>query len=128
MNARCFFGQGLAIGAGLLMWGTAVSGGNLPLPRSQAKTPETRTLTAQEASLALERDWLFQAGGEPLLERTAKEIRWTRDLAGRLTQGRPAQDFAADLAELGKLERQWSDLRAKPAVVPSPARPDAAPA
>ena len=36
----------------------------------------------------LQRDWLFQAMGEPLLLRTAKEIQWTRELAERLAEGR----------------------------------------
>ena len=43
------------------------SADNLPLPPGEARTPETRTLTAEEAARALERDWLFQAMGEPLL-------------------------------------------------------------
>ena len=36
----------------------------------RVRTPETRTLTPQEAAGVLERDWLFQAMGEPLLPRT----------------------------------------------------------
>ncbi len=38
------------------------------------ETPETRTLSPQAADWALQRDWLFQAMGEPLLRRAADEI------------------------------------------------------
>ena len=45
--------------------------------------PEPRTLTAEEAARASQRDWLFQAMGKPLLPRAAKEIGWARELAKR---------------------------------------------
>ena len=51
---------GVAIGLPL------ASAGNLPIPKGEARTPETRTLTADEANQVLQRDWLFQAMGEPL--------------------------------------------------------------
>ena len=47
-------------------------------------------LTTEQATAALERDWLFQAMGEPLLARTAKEIGWTRELAARLRSSHPS--------------------------------------
>ena len=49
-------------------------------------TPETRDLTAAEARAALERDWLFQANGTPTPERIRDEIKWTKELAARLTR------------------------------------------
>ena len=42
----------------------AALAGNLPLPRGEARTPETPTLTAQEAAQALENDWMFPIMGE----------------------------------------------------------------
>jgi hypothetical protein len=96
------------------------SAGNLPLPRGEAHTPATRTLSAQEAALALEHDWLFQAMGEPLLERAGKEITWTRELAGRLSRQPNAPDLTVELRELALLEPRLADLRAKPTTPRSP--------
>ena len=83
--------------------------GNLPLPRGEARTPETRTLTAPEAAQALENDWLFPAMGEPLLERAAKEIGWARQLAARLARQAQALDLSAELKELDGLEQKLSE-------------------
>jgi hypothetical protein len=83
--------------------------GNLPLPRGEARTPETRTLTAQEAAQALENDWLFQAMGEPLLDRAAKEVGWARQLAERLSRQAQAPDLSAELKELEALEKRISE-------------------
>ena len=63
-------------------------------------TPETRDLTAAEARAALERDWLHQADGKPTPERIRDEIKWTRELAARLSV-----DVTKDLAELSALEK-----------------------
>jgi len=76
-------------------------------------TPETRTLTETEAEGALERDWLFQAMGEPLLARTAKEVAWARELAQRLAREPKPPDLAAELAELAALEKRLAELTAK---------------
>ena len=91
--------------------------GNLPLPPGKAETPETRTLTAAEAAVVLERDWLFQAMGEPLSARAAKEVIWARELADRLSRCRPAPDLTAELGELKVLEQGLAELRDRP--VPS---------
>ena len=77
-----------------------------PVVAQEARTPETRTLTAAEAEQALERDWLFQAMGEPLLERTAKELGWAAELAQRLSHAQPAPDLAAELRELEVLRKR----------------------
>ena len=82
---------------------------------SEARTPETRTLTAEEAARALERDWLFQAMGEPLLARAAQEIGWARELAERLGRQPPAPDLSAELRELDALEQRLGELQATPA-------------
>ncbi len=91
---------------------------NLPLPPREAQTPDTRTLTSEEANRALERDWLFQAMGEPLLDRATKEIAWARDLAKRLAQfAEAAPDLSVELRELDALEKRLAEMRAKPAAV-----------
>ncbi len=92
-----------------------------------AETPETRTLTAEEAARALERDWLFQAMGEPLPTRAAKEIGWARELAERLDRQRPAPDLSAERAELDRLEKRLAELSDRAAQVPSTERAEAAP-
>ena len=91
--------------------------GNLPLPPGQARTPDTRSLTPEEADRAMRRDWLFQAMGEPLLDRAAKEIAWTRDLAERLARGPGAPSLSAELRELTVLETRLAQLREQPATV-----------
>ena len=78
------------------------------------RTPPTRTLTAAEADKTLRRDWLFQAMGEPLASRTAKEIAWARQLAERLAGRRKAGALAAELAELDALEKRLASLTGRP--------------
>jgi hypothetical protein len=56
----------------------------LPYVYDDPTTPETRTLTPEEARATLERDWLFQADGRPLAQRAQDEIGWTLALAARL--------------------------------------------
>jgi len=75
------------------------------------ETPETRALTAEDATRVLERDWLFQAMGEPLMARAEREIGWTRDLAGRLSRLEPAPDLSAEMRELADLEKRLEELR-----------------
>jgi len=74
-------------------------------PYVTPETPETRSLSADEARAVLERDWLHQADGRPTLERVRNEIGWARELAARLTAG-PRVESAADLAALSELEKQ----------------------
>jgi len=80
--------------------------GQMIVPPSHANptTPETRTLTPAEAEAALQRDWLFQAMGEPLAQRAAKELAWARELAARLAAKTPSTDLSAELAELNAIE------------------------
>ena len=62
----------------LLVAGFVPSAAPGQTPAAEPQTPETRPLTAAEASQALEQDWLFQAMGEPLAARAAKEIGWAQ--------------------------------------------------
>jgi hypothetical protein len=69
-----------------------------------AQSPQTTALAADEAQDALHRDWLFQAMGEPLDERAAKEIAWAEQLADRLSRGVRPSDLSAERAELASLK------------------------
>jgi len=89
--------------------------------------PETRTLTAAEARATLERDGLFQAMGEPLLERAGKEIGWARELAERLARGPDAPDLSAELSRLDALGKRLAELTAKGAGALSAAGAEAPP-
>lgn len=80
---------GWVVAAAIVLGAAPRVPGGEPAP-GVPQTPETRTLSPEEAGQALERDWLFQAMGEPLLPRAAKEIGWARDLAARLARQRPA--------------------------------------
>ncbi|MBM3499857.1 MAG: hypothetical protein FJX74_14445, partial [Armatimonadetes bacterium] len=67
-------------------------------------TPETRTLTAEEATAVLEQDWLFQADGAPTVWQTRTEIAWARDLAARLRDSAAPPDVARELQQLSRIE------------------------
>ncbi len=99
----------------------------VPATDGKVRTPETRTLTAEEATRVLQQDWLFQAMGEPLLDRAGKEIGWARQLADRLTRGQPRPDLSAELKELGSLEQRLVKLRDEAATAPKVARDAAVP-
>ena len=89
----------------------AAQGIYLPYHVDNPTTPETRTLTPEEAEVVLERDWLFQAMGQPLAERVRKEIGWARELAARLAQ-RGADDLTVELGQLDALERRLDEVSA----------------
>lgn len=79
-----------------------------------SSTPETRTLTPEEAVSVLERDWLFQAGGRPLGERAIEEIGWARKLAVRLAKSPKTADLKRQVAELDGLEKRLKALAGQP--------------
>ncbi|HUU09538.1 MAG TPA: hypothetical protein VM431_03255, partial [Phycisphaerae bacterium] len=86
-----------------------------PAPEVQPTEPDTRTFTPDEARQILERDWILQAEGKSLADRARQEIGWARDLAARLAAGPKAPDLAAELADLGALEKRLADLGPAPA-------------
>jgi hypothetical protein len=90
----------------MLVHQMAAQGVYLPYPVENPATPETRTLSPDEAAAALVRDWLFQAMGRPLAERAMEEIGWARELASRLAAHPKRLDFTPELAELDGLERR----------------------
>jgi len=83
----------------------------LPYRFENPQTPATRTLSPAEAEEALHRDWIFQAMGEPLVERARKELVWARQLASRLARDPRTPSLAAELAELAQWERQLAEVR-----------------
>jgi hypothetical protein len=91
----------------------------VPAAPNKAQTPPTRALTPEEADQALERDWLFQAMGDPLRERAAREIEWARELAARLSRQRPAPNLSAELRELAVLAQRLEALPTKSEARPS---------
>ncbi|MBI2929894.1 MAG: hypothetical protein HYY24_29905 [Verrucomicrobia bacterium] len=88
----------------------AAQGIYLPYVIEKTTTPETRTLTPDEATDALHRDWLFQAMKRPLSERARAEIGWARALAARLTNDARTPSLARELAELDELEKRLDAL------------------
>ncbi len=78
--------------------------GYLPITVENPSTPATRTLSPAEAESALQRDWLYQAEGKPLLQRAAEEIGWARRLAARLARAPNPPNVTEDLARLHSLE------------------------
>ncbi|MCY2989685.1 MAG: hypothetical protein NTY19_17675 [Planctomycetota bacterium] len=82
----------------------------VPPQSGDLRTPETRMLTAEEATQALQRDWLFQAMGEPLRSRTAQEIGWARTLAERIGRQQPTPDLSAELRVLDALQKRLGEL------------------
>jgi hypothetical protein len=74
-------------------------------------TPETRTLTPEEAQAVLERDWLFQADGAPAVWRTRLEIAWAREMAARLRALTNPPDVSRELRELQEIESRLPAVR-----------------
>ncbi|MCY2994330.1 MAG: hypothetical protein NTY19_41620 [Planctomycetota bacterium] len=89
-----------------------IDNGYLPVTVENPQTPTTRTLRTEEATVAVERDWLFQAMDEPLAVRAGKEIAWARELAARLASPPRCPDIRDALAALATLEKR---LPASPA-------------
>jgi len=94
---------------------------------AEARTPKTTTLTAAEATETLRRDWLFQAMGEPLPERTAKEIGWARKLAQRIARRPERPDLSAELKELDGLEKRLRTMLDRPETGATVERAEASP-
>ncbi|MBM4047003.1 MAG: hypothetical protein FJ279_18020, partial [Planctomycetes bacterium] len=80
--------------------------------------PETRTLAEREAREILEDDWLFQADDAPTLLRIQQEMKWTRELAARLTSLSNAPDLSQELRELNELAQRIGP-RASPSDKPA---------
>ena len=87
----------------------------LPVTHHSPQTPKTKSLTPDQANATMQRDWLFQAMGQPLAKRASEEIAWTRELAGRLARHEQAPSLTGELAELDALARQLANLTNKTA-------------
>ena len=73
----------------------------------QAPPPSDAGKQVQQPSASagiLEKDWLYQAERTPLTERTLQEIKWAREIAGRMRSVTGAPDLRAELAQLDQLE------------------------
>jgi hypothetical protein len=127
MNTRTWVGILFVVSFSVVICVPAVPADPRPFPHGKAGTPQTRTLTVSEAARVLEQDWLFQAMGEPLLQRAAKEIGWARELAERLARNRKAPDLSADLKELDALAHRLVGLSDKPATAQPTKRAEAVP-
>ena len=76
--------------------------------------PETRMLSQAESAEVLEEDWLFQADDRPTHERIRDEIRWTRELASRISERPGAPDLSEELTELDSLAGRLPPLPVEP--------------
>ncbi len=66
---------------------------------------------------SLERDWLFQVGDNPTVERVQQEIAWTRELAERIGKASEKVDLSIELKELGRLEAKLIEKAERPAAI-----------
>ena len=83
---------------------------HVPVKYDDPKTPETVTYSSEKARRLQENDWLYQAMGEPLLQRTQKEIEWTRSLIERLKTDHPALDVEKEQRRLDVLDTELRQL------------------
>ncbi len=67
-------------------------------------TPETRTLKADEATVVIHKDWMYQANNKPNANTIKSEIKWTSELAERIDA-----NLDKELAELAELENKPKD-------------------
>ena len=88
-----------------------IDNGYLPVLVENPSTPETRTLTDDEATVVLRRDWLFQADDRPSVARGLQEIEWAGRLAERLMQGPEAPSLSGELRELDALKNRGTAIQ-----------------
>lgn len=87
------------------------------------RAPDPGDAAAQRAALeqAIETDWMHQTDRKSLPERTIQEIKWAREIAGRMSKLTGAPDLRAELAQLAKLEEAATlAVSAPPAPVTQP--------
>lgn len=82
----------------------------LALASDIAVTPETRSLSRQEAMAVVEEDWLYQAGETLERKDVENEIVWARQIASRY-EGDAAVRARKALGQLSKLERNITKLK-----------------
>lgn len=73
-------------------------------PYRKPETPPVKTRTADETQQLLEKEWLFQCGGKPTVERSLQEIGWTKDLATRISKQFSNVNFDTELKQLNGYE------------------------
>lgn len=82
--------------------------GLCPAQEKGVSTSNSKVIQVTDSSAILEEDWLYQAEGKPLAERTIQEIHWTRDIADRMQKVKGAPDLQTELAQLKDLETKFS--------------------
>ena len=80
--------------------------------QSLDREPETRSLSRGEGEELIKNEWLFQAEGKSLKDRSLQEIAWAREMAGRLKKAASPPDVSEELASLAKLEQSVKALPA----------------
>ena len=74
--------------------------------REAFRKQQARCVELATKYTALEKDWLFQAGGNPSLKLAQQEIVWTRQLAEQIGKASDNVDLSAELKQLRELEKQ----------------------
>lgn len=130
LHCGTFFRRGIVLVGIAVGWGATIAvapaaevsddelarrGIYLPYRFDNPATPPTQTLSEEEAETVLQRDWLFQAEGQPLERRTAEEFGWARQLAARLARNPRTPALTRELAELDTLESRLAELDPGPA-------------
>ena len=84
--------------------------------REAFQKQQARRKQLAEKYTSLEKDWMFQAGGNPSAKIVQQEISWTRELAGRIAKASDKVDLSAELKQLGELEKKLKhDAKGLPA-------------
>ncbi|MBC8868831.1 MAG: hypothetical protein H8E44_05410 [Planctomycetes bacterium] len=85
-----------------------IDNGYLPVLVENPSTPETRTLTADDATAVLRRDWLFQADDRPSVARGLQEIGWAKRLAARLYRSRLEMSAGVQFSGWKRQAEAWT--------------------
>ncbi len=111
----------------IAVFGVSFAVGGDERPSTEPQTPPTVRLTPEAAAAVLERDWLFQASGQPLLARTEQELIWTREVAARLLSLHPTLNLDYELVQLNAIVSSLNHARTTDAATSSQSTPPAEP-
>ncbi|MDR0536116.1 MAG: hypothetical protein LBG65_07240, partial [Puniceicoccales bacterium] len=89
-----------------------LNGENVAWAGDNAKTPETRTRSADEARNLIEQEWLYQVNGKPTADEARKQLGHARRLLARLKL--PAPRTSAFTTRLDALQKRVDSLAATP--------------
>ncbi len=94
-------------------WNAFAEGGQTGLTPMFNQEPETRNLSQEEGEQMLQEEWIYQAEGKPLDQRSLQEIAWARSIANRLKKTANPPELGTELEALGKLELAVRNLPAE---------------